>query len=70
MKYALEILTSALLDETKARAEAIEYLDGGRPERMNSVSKDIEWNAFVESKRIAEERIPQLSEAINKINSK
>lgn len=68
MEYAIEILNQHLLNETQARAEAIEYLDGGVVSPMSG-TENATRDAFLESKRLAEIRIPQLVSAIAKINA-
>lgn len=63
MRYVLEILQRSLLNETRYRADAIEYLDGGQVSPMTESEKSTR-EAMLESKRLAEERIPQLAHSI------
>lgn len=68
MRYVLEILQRSLLNETRYRADAIECLNGGQVSPM-SQSEESTRLALLESKRLAEERIPQLANAIEIIKS-
>lgn len=68
MNYANEILHRELIYETQCRADAIEYLNGGVVSPMPSTEPETRL-AFIESKRLAEERIPQLVDAIARINA-
>lgn len=68
MEYAIEILNQHLLNETQSRVDAIEYLDGGTISPMPEAERSTR-NAFIESKRLAEIRIPQLVSAIAKLNA-
>jgi len=64
MKYVIEKLQYDLLRETEARQDAIEYLDGVGITPMLGSGEQTRL-AFIESKRLAQERIPQLTNAIN-----
>lgn len=61
MNYALELLKTALRNELLAEEQAKICLDN----RNNEFSiRKGSYEAFTESRRLAEERIPQLEEAI------
>lgn len=62
MTYAIDILQRALKDEESARSDALECLQDG------NIKKN-DWYAFTTSAELAEERIPQLKEAIEKLKS-
>jgi hypothetical protein len=63
--YALYILKNALRDEITYRQQACEVLDGNEPH--HSAYKNASRDAFVESLKQADLRIPQLLNAIEKI---
>ena len=67
MNYALQILQSSLNDELKAKADADDYIEGIRGVESYYQKDTIE--AFKESRRLAIERIPQLRDAIARINA-
>lgn len=67
MNYAIELLKRELVYETQCRADAIEYLDGGIVSPMQVAEKQTRL-AFIESKRLAEERIRQLNAVIDLID--
>jgi len=68
MKYARELLQTALVNEASAYVDAVNFLNGGQPSFPTSTEKST-WKAFVESKRLSEERIPQLQAAIDVLDA-
>lgn len=67
MKHVIELLQTNLLNENGYRTDAIEYLDGGQVSPMSNSEKEMRL-AMLESKRLAEERIPQLVHALEILN--
>ncbi len=63
MRYVIEFLKRELAYETECRKDAIEYLDGGGVSPMTG-SEQATRAAFLTSKQISENRIPQLVKAI------
>jgi hypothetical protein len=66
--YALWLLKNALRDEITFRQQAIEVLDGNEIE--HSINHRATIDAFSESLKLSDERIPQLIDAIEKIEHK
>lgn len=66
MKYVIELLESKLRDEILCQNDALNYFLGNHAYDNKIGSEATSW-AFGESQRIAEERIPQLQEAIKKL---
>lgn len=69
-KYAIQILETELKNEKKHRWDAIQELNPSANSAMinKAMSKETE-NAFVESIRLAEARIPDLEFAISKLKN-
>jgi hypothetical protein len=65
--YALWLLRNALRDEVTFRQQACEVLDGNEP--LHSAHRDSTKHAFSESLKLADQRIPNLLEAIKKIET-
>lgn len=65
MKYVIERLQRELIFETECRADAIEHLTptGTKVMALDSAREQTRA-AFIESLKLAEERIPQLSKAL------
>jgi hypothetical protein len=68
MNYALWLLKNALRDEISARQQACEVLDGRQPH--HTTNRDASAEAFSESLKLADKRIPELLDAIHQIESK
>lgn len=68
MNYAIYLLENALRDEIIAKTDAVNYLLSTHA-YDNKVGPEATRKAFMDSMRIAEERIPQLQDAIAKINA-
>lgn len=64
--YALYLLENALRDEIIAQNDALNYFMGTHAYDDNTGSEATR-KAFTESKRLADERIPQLQGAIARI---
>lgn len=60
--YALELLRNALRDELIAREQGSQIMNGSM-----GYYNDSGRQAFIESYALAEERIPQLEDAIKKV---
>ena len=65
MEYVLKILQDNLNSELRALATANEVINGN-----GFRLSDATMLAFLESKKLANERIPQLTEAIEKLKQK
>lgn len=63
--YALWLLKNALRDEITYRQQACEVLDGNEPRHFNNSAASLD--AFSESLILADSRIPELIDAIKKI---
>lgn len=61
--YVIEILETHLRNEVEAQNHALNYFLGGHA-YDNKTGSELTSKAFAESQRLAEERIPQLLEAI------
>jgi hypothetical protein len=65
--YALWLLKNALRDEVTFRQQACEVLDGNEPRHLINSADSID--AFSESLKLADSRIPQLLDAISRVES-
>lgn len=63
--YALWLLRNALRDEMTYRQQACQVLDGNEPH--HTTNRDASLNAFSESLKLADKRIPELLDAIHQI---
>jgi len=66
--YALWLLRNALRDEITCRQQACQVLDGIEPH--HTFKRDASLEAFSESLKLADKRIPELLDAIHQIESK
>jgi hypothetical protein len=64
MKYAIELLQTALRNEILAQNDALNYFLCGHA-YDNKTGSHATSEAFKESQRLADERIPQLRDAIS-----
>ena len=68
--YAIYLLENALRDEIIAKTDAINYFLGSHAYDHKIVGSEATSEAFHESERIANERIPQLQSALEKLKVK
>lgn len=69
MNYAIEILKTALRNEISYHTDAVGYLNGdsGLSTKLYEAYSNQTREAFAESERISSKRIPELIEAIKKL---